>query len=82
MNILVGPGGSVHCVYGEGIELSALGDLHIRRASSIEPDDAGHWWADLAPVSGPRLGPFARGSDGLAAESAWLERHWLESAGR
>jgi len=31
------------------------------------------WAADLAPVGGPVLGPFARRADALAAEVAWLK---------
>ena len=30
------------------------------------------WTANLAPVGGPVLGPFARRGDALAAEVAWL----------
>jgi hypothetical protein len=45
--------------------------------ASGEPDASGQWLADLAPVSGPILGPFAQRSEALAAESDWLARHWL-----
>jgi hypothetical protein len=48
----------------------------IRRASQVEPDAAGLWWADLAPVGGPMLGPFARRMQALTAEQTWLEK-WL-----
>ena len=46
------------CVYDEAIDLSQLGELTIRRASHVEPDDQGLWWADLArrEWAGPR--PF------------------------
>ena len=60
---------------------SVFGDLAIRRASHVEPDAAGRWWADLAPVGGPRLGPFDRRSEALAAELRWLERHWCGPLG-
>ena len=59
----------------EVIDLTALGELSIRRASHVEPDDLGQWWADLAPVKGPLLGPFRRRSQALDAERLWLERH-------
>ncbi len=62
----------VRCLYDEAIDLAALGRLSITRASHVEPDDAGQWFADLAPVSGPRLGPFDRRSEALEAERAWL----------
>jgi len=54
--------------------------MSIRRGSHVEPDDAGRWWADLAPVNGPKLGPFVRRANALAAELEWLEAHWLTHA--
>ncbi len=76
MHLTVEPGGTVHCVYGEALDLAALGAVSIRRASHVEPDADGRWWADLAPVGGPRLGPFGLRSAALAAERAWLEARW------
>lgn len=67
--------GQVQCLYGESIDLSTLGPLSIRRASYVEPDQSGQWWADLAPVNGPRLGPFVRRSEALTSEAAWLEQY-------
>ena len=42
----------------------------------------GRWSADLAPVCGPSLGPFALRSEALAAEREWLETHWLLTPAR
>jgi hypothetical protein len=78
MQIVVHPDGSLRTLYDEAIDLAALGALSIRRASHVEPDDSGRWSADLAPVGGPRLGPFDRRSDALKAEQDWLEANWLE----
>ena len=47
------------------------------RASHVEPDAAGQWSADLAPVGGPKLGPFDTRADALAAEIVWLNRYRL-----
>jgi hypothetical protein len=77
MQLLVDRHGTVHCLYGETIDLNALGSLAIRRASYVEADDSGRWWADMAPVGGPKLGPFGRRSEALGAETQWLEQHWL-----
>ncbi len=77
MELIIRPGGTVQCVYGEEVDLHALGELHIRRASHVEPDEEGRWWADLSPVGGPRLGPFLSRSLALRAEAAWLDQHWL-----
>ena len=78
MQIVVHPDGSLRTLYDETINLAALGALSISRASHVEPDDVGRWWADLAPVNGSRLGPFDRRSDALKAEQEWLEANWLE----
>ena len=79
MQLVIDPEGIVRCIYGEAIDLSGLGVPSIGRASHVEPDVAGQWWADLAPVGGPRLGPFERRSLALEAEQDWLETHWLHS---
>ena len=77
MNLIVRPNGRVSCVYNEAFDLSALGNLDIRRASHVEPDGTGRWMADLSPVAGPKLGPFTQRSQALAAEQAWLSEFWL-----
>ena len=77
MELVIDCRGGVRCVYGEEIDLSVLGQVSIRRASHVEPDGDGRWWADLAPVSGPRLGPFGRRTEALASETQWLRTHWL-----
>jgi hypothetical protein len=73
MQLRIDSQGQVTCVYDEMLDLTVLGPLTIRRASHVEPDDTGKWWADLAPVGGPRLGPFGHRSQALTAERAWLE---------
>jgi hypothetical protein len=75
MEITISPRGEVCAVYDEAIDLATIGRVTIRRASHVEPDDQGRWYADLAPVSGPRLGPFVLRSQALAAEQAWLAEH-------
>ncbi len=77
MQLIVQPDGAVRCVYGEEIDLAALGSPTITRASHVEPTDDGCWTADLSQVAGPCLGPFDSRSQALAAESRWLEQHWL-----
>lgn len=77
MDLVVRPGGRVEAVYGEAIDLAALGRPVITRASRVEPDARGRWTADLGPVGGPTLGPFPLRSDALRAEVDWLREHWL-----
>lgn len=80
MELVVDFTGAVRCVYDETLDLEQLGRLMIERGSHVEPTPDGQWTADLSPVGGPELGPFARRSDALAAERHWLETHWLPRA--
>jgi hypothetical protein len=79
MRLLIDPQGTVHAIYGEEIDLGALGQLTIRRASHVEPDKTGRWWVDFSPIGGPRLGPYRNRTAALAAEQEWLTNHWLPS---
>ena len=71
--LIVDSQGGVRCLYAEALDLASLGSVSIRRASHVEPDDQGQWWADLSPMQGPKLGPFPCRSAALDAERAWLE---------
>jgi len=77
MQLMIKPSGTVRCLYGEELDLHQLGSLAIARGSHVEPNSQGQWTANLAPVNGPRLGPFASRSEALAAEREWLEANWL-----
>jgi hypothetical protein len=77
VNLVVDPDGKVRAIYSEEIPLGTLGRPTIFRASIVEPDGEGRWHADLRLLLGPMLGPFACRSEAVAAEVAWLERHWL-----
>lgn len=79
MELIISTTGNVRCLYDEAMELSEVGEISITRASHVEPDERGHWWADLSPQQGPTLGPFLRRSDALAAEARWLGEHRLLS---
>ena len=75
MDLFVAPNGTATAIYGEDIDLHSLGTTTITRASHVEPDASGRWFADI--VGGPRLGPFTRRSEALAAEVAWLTENRL-----
>ncbi len=77
MQLVIKPDGAVRCLYTEEIDLNTLGRPAISRGSHVEPDRHRRWFADLAPSAGPKLGPFDRRSEALAAEEAWLEANWL-----
>lgn len=76
MTLIIDPTGDVTTIYQEVVDLAALGALRIERASHVEPDDLGQWWAQI--IDGPNLGPFERRSEALAAEVEWLLKHRLE----
>jgi hypothetical protein len=73
MELVVGVDGVARCIYDETLDLRELGKLQITRASHVEPDADGYWWADMGPSGGPVLGPFRSRSEALGAERAWLE---------
>ena len=75
MELFIAPTGQVRCLYGEELDLGSIGSLTIRRASQVEPAESGRWMADLSPIGGPTLGPFAQRSHALAAETRWIEAH-------
>lgn len=77
MHMVIDAHGTVRCLYQEFLDLTPLGPLTIRRASQVEPDAEGCWWADMGLVQGPRLGPFPLRSQALIAECNWLEEHRL-----
>jgi hypothetical protein len=62
----------VTLIYTEFLPLQSLGAVQISRASHVEPDESGAWWADLSPSQGPVLGPFPHRSLALQAEHDWL----------
>ena len=80
MDLIVTPSGCLRCVYAEAIDLDSFGHLNIQRASHVEPDQTGHWIADLSLVHGPVLGPFTRRSEALEAETRWLAANWLSKS--
>ena len=62
-------------LYSEVFDLDTLGQPNITRASHVEPDHCGLWYADLSPVKGPRLGPFRKRSEALTAETDWINHN-------
>ncbi|MGL6195478.1 MAG: hypothetical protein ACRC2T_11725 [Thermoguttaceae bacterium] len=78
MEIHINQTGTVSYVYNELVDLSPLGKTQIKRASYVEPDDTGKWFADLSPVQGPVLGPFFMRSEAVQAEVAYLHSHFFK----
>jgi hypothetical protein len=80
MELVVDAGGDVRCIYGEELDLREIGKLQITRASHVEPDRDGYWWADMGPSGGPVLGPYESRTEALGAEGAWLVGQIMEIA--
>jgi hypothetical protein len=78
-DLIIDSAGTVRCLYDEVFDLLTLGHVQLQRTSHVEPDAHGSWWADLAPVAGPRLGPYALRSLAIAAEQEWVTKHVLKS---
>ena len=74
MELFVGVDGGVRCIYDEALDLRKIGKLQITRASHVEPDAEGYWFADMGPVGGPVLGPYGSRTEALGAERGWLRR--------
>ena len=66
-------GGKIRFVHDDDLvrAMAGLGCATTARASHVEPSGQ-DWKADLSPVGGPVLGPFARRDEALAAEVEWL----------
>jgi len=81
MKLYISPSGDCSAIYDESLDLHTLGRPQISRASHVEPTANGQWTADLSPVHGPLLGPFATRSQALTAEVAWLGKWFLMQHG-
>lgn len=77
MELVISAGGKVVTLYNESLDLSNLGSGRITRASHVEPDQEGRWFAAI--VDGPVLGPFRIRSSAITAEIAWLNQNRLQS---
>jgi hypothetical protein len=64
--------GKIRGIYSDALaNLMKHGKSTVTRVSHVEPSGSG-WAADMAPVGGPILGPFALRQEALDAEVDWL----------
>ena len=71
--VTITPAGDVRFIWSDELQpLLELGKPDVRRVSHVEPTDDGQWTADLSPVGGPVLGPYALRQQALSAEVDWL----------
>ena len=74
MEVVIKPSGTLVGIYDDAMNYGTFGKPDIRRASHVEPDESGCWFADLSPVKGPKLGPFNKRSEAIDAELEYLNR--------
>ena len=72
MQIVIKPTGVFISIYNDSFDYGEFGKPQIRRASHVDPDETGHWFADMSPVNGPILGPFDKRIDAIDAERKFL----------
>lgn len=80
-HIVVDKDGNIKLIYEDDLvgllREKAAGAISITRASHVEPTVGGCWTADLTPVRGPVLGPFATRQEALTAEVNWINTNVL-----
>ena len=72
MQIVIKPTGVFIGIYSDSFEYENIGRPQIRRASHVEPDTTGHWFADMSPIDGPTLGPFDKRNEAIDAELEFI----------
>lgn len=80
MNVIIDQQGNLRTIYNEALDLSACGEVTITRASNVEWSPGIGWHAYMGEpfnMDGPVLGPFAKRSEALAAEVAFIEENVL-----
>jgi hypothetical protein len=68
--------GSLTFVHSDQVAamLAPLGQVTIKRASHVEPNEQAQWEADMSPSGGETLGPFPTRTQALSAEVEWLNK--------
>jgi hypothetical protein len=76
LQLVVTSSGAIQAIAPDDLSfLNSLGECDVHRASHVEPvteNGQTRWTADLSPVGGPVLGPFASRSEALRSETDWL----------
>lgn len=81
MKLTISRKGETRAIYSDALDFAQLGQVTTRRASHVEQPTptAGYWLADLSPLGGPTLGPFAKRAEALAAEVTWIATNWRDA---
>ena len=81
VEIFINGDGTVQFLYYDELKpLLNIGEAQVTRASHVDPEmtvDGLKWFADLAPVKGPKLGPFDTRDIAIEHEIDWLTKNHL-----
>lgn len=69
--------GHIKHIYNEAIDLSSIGDMQIKRASVVDPENNGMWSVDLSLSGGKKIEGFVKRSDALKYEIDYIEQNIL-----
>ncbi len=73
VELLVQPDGNIRCLYTDLIDLSALGTLHVNRASHVEFNDSDQTWSVRLADTGEVIGKgFKTRTEALEFEVNYL----------
>lgn len=78
--IIVSSSGDLKYIYSDELRpLHSLGEVEIKRASSVEPQPDGTWGFDMTPMGRPdvKVAGFTKRADALSAEVKWIEENEL-----
>lgn len=76
MKLLVSPEGVITAIYSDDLVplIKEAEKVNISRASHVEPDDKGQWWATMKPFGEEvLLGPFETHKEAITEEVNYLE---------
>lgn len=74
MELVIAVDGVTWWIEDEALDLRERGTLQITRASHVERDAEGNWWADMWPSCGTMQRPFSSRPEALEAERSWMMR--------
>lgn len=77
--ITVRKDGTIEFIYDDDLKgfIDDNKEKKVFRASHVEPNENGDWYADLSPINGPKLTGFKTRQAALNAEVAWIQNNYL-----
>ena len=76
--VIIGNDGIARFIYDDAV-MGVMNEISekvcVKRASHVEPDENGLWFADMAPVGGEKFIGFKTRQEALDFEVDWLNQH-------